>query len=52
MHMAFGHVLKAEQGRDKHVPLAYDGVIYINVQLLQGSTLPNFLAIREEGRTP
>ncbi len=34
--MAFGHVLKAEQGRNTHVPLAYDGVVYLNVQLLQG----------------
>ncbi len=51
-HMAqFGHVLNAEIGRDKLFPAAYDGVVHINIQLMQGATLPNFLAIREEGRT-
>jgi hypothetical protein len=51
-HMGqFGHVLKAERGRDKLFPSAYDGVVHFNLQLLQGVTLPNFLAIREEGRT-
>jgi hypothetical protein len=51
-HMAqFGHVLKAERGRDKLIPAAFDGVVHLNIQLLQGATLPNFLAIREEGRT-
>jgi hypothetical protein len=51
-HMGqFGHVLKAERGRDKLFPSAYDGVVNFNLQLLQGVTLPNFLAIREEGRT-
>ncbi len=47
----FGHVLKVERGRDKLFPSAYDGVVHLNIQLLQGATLPNFLAIREEGRT-
>jgi hypothetical protein len=51
-HMGqFCHVLKAERGRDKLFPSAYDGVVHLNLQLLQGATLPNFLAIREEGRT-
>jgi hypothetical protein len=51
-HMAqFGHVLKAERGRDKLFLAAFDGVVHLNIQLLQGATLPNFLAIREEGRT-
>jgi hypothetical protein len=51
-HMGqFGHVLKAERGRDKLFPSAYDGVVHFILQLLQGATLPNFLAIREEGRT-
>jgi hypothetical protein len=51
-HMGqFGHVLKAERGKDKLFPSAYDGVVHFNLQLLQGVTLPNFLAIREEGRT-
>jgi hypothetical protein len=51
-HMAqFGHVLKAERGRDKLFPAAYYGVVHLNIQFLQGATLPNFLAIREEGRT-
>ncbi len=44
-----GHVLKAERGRDKLFPSAYDGVVHFNLQLLEGTTLPNFLAIREEG---
>ncbi len=46
----FGHILKTG-GRDKHLPSAYDRIIQLNVQLLLGSTLLNFLAIREEGRT-
>jgi hypothetical protein len=51
-HMAtFGHVLKIERGRDKFFPAASDGVVHINIQLRPGSVLPNFLAIREEGRT-
>jgi hypothetical protein len=44
-------MLKAERGRDRLFPSAYDGVVHFNLQLLQGVTLPNFLAIREEGRT-
>jgi hypothetical protein len=32
-------------------PSAYDGVVHFNLQLLEGITLPNFLAIREEGRS-
>jgi hypothetical protein len=47
----FGHVLKAERGRDKVFPSAYDGVVHFSLQLLEGITLPNFLAIREEGRS-
>jgi hypothetical protein len=51
-HMSrFGHVLKAERGRDKLFPAAFDGVVHFNLQLLEGTTLPNFLAIREEGGT-
>jgi hypothetical protein len=44
-HMArFGHVLKAERGRDKVFPSAYDRVVHFNLQLVEGITLPNFLA--------
>ncbi len=51
-HMySFGHVLKIERGRDRLFPSAFDGVVHLNIQLRQGSILPNFLAIREEGRT-
>ncbi len=32
-------------------PSANDGVVHFNLQLLEGITLPNFLAIREEGRS-
>jgi hypothetical protein len=32
-------------------PSAYDGVVHFNLQLLEGITLPNFLAIRKEGRS-
>ncbi len=32
-------------------PSAYDGVVHFSLQLLEGITLPNFLAIREEGRS-
>jgi hypothetical protein len=51
-HMAqFGHVLKAERGCDRLFPAVYYGVVHLNIQLLQGATLPNFLAIREDGKT-
>ncbi len=30
--------------------MAYYGVVHLNIQLLQGATLPNFWAIREESR--
>ena len=44
-HMAqFGHVLKAERGKDKFFPSAFDGVVHFNIQLVQGAILPNFLA--------
>jgi hypothetical protein len=45
-----GHVLKVERGKDKLFPSAFDGVVHLNVQLLQGATLPTSLATREEGR--
>ncbi len=47
----FGHILKAKRGRDKLFLAAYNRVVHLNIQLLQGVTLPHFLAIREEGRT-
>jgi hypothetical protein len=51
-HMSsFGHALKIERGRDRLFPATFDGVVHLNIQLRQGSILPNFLAIREEGRT-
>ncbi len=51
-HVAqFAHELKVVRGKDKLFPSAYDMVVHLNIQLLQGATLPNFLAIREEGRT-
>jgi hypothetical protein len=43
----FGHVIKAERGRVKLFPSAFDEGVHLNVQLLQGATLHN----REEGRT-
>jgi hypothetical protein len=46
-----GHVLKIERGKDRLFPSAYDGVVHLSIQLRQGSTLPKFLAIREEGQT-
>jgi aryl carrier-like protein len=50
-HIAqFGHILKAERGKDKLVPAASDGVVHLNIQPRQGSILSNFLATREEGR--
>jgi hypothetical protein len=40
-HMAqFGHILKAERWRDKLFPADYDGVVHLNIQLLQGPPCP------------
>ncbi len=32
----FGHILKASRGNDKYVPMAYDGMVHLNIELLQG----------------